>query len=755
MKYLIVNTESFQSGEIPECVKSYIRKYRDPFIILDECFVAGTPVDTLLDGVVKSKPIETVSIGDSIKNAVGLDTVVGIKKTEVTKLVRIKAEGRIFTCSENHPFLTLYGWRYAKNIRAEDYLISTEEAMRILWGCFHSKTTSSEISEVLLKELLRSMADVESTCPGPYIYEDSEQEDFGVEKSFSSFSDSRSYTRFDKDKKLEAYVKEIIGGKDDQYEVSKRNTEKSTYTWRERVSYTRTCNKATVSTVGRMVSRIRSFFRETNSRLSDLLQARFSKHKNEVRYRTGRVLALREAKAFRCEEGLEAKRVRVDSVEILEQGSAELDSYRDAEGRIYCYDLKAAWHQSFSVNGVLVHNCSKIKSNRALPEAKKSKRTQSIRKLNKFGHRCILTGTFISKSPVNAWDQMEFLNKNYFGEDMYSFENKYCIMIRLPIGRGIRTLITEEIYNNIHKGLNKTYKLRGADGLQSQMEAYVNRFSISQRKLMWIMEHKEFSPFMNVEDVFKRIEPVCMIVKKKDALDIPDKVYKTISIPASPEMEKLYKQLVDTGFTDDIAVAGNGISMYHRLQDVVNGYIPVDNPDEEGSVVLHRQKSNIKIETLLDELDDIDLNEHQVVVWSNRKLFLHDIAESLQKEEISCAVYDGDTSQKDRAKIQEDFESGKLRVFLANQKSGSFGLDWIKSADYEIFCANDYSVETREQAEDRVHRGGIGDVKKTIIDIVVSGTVDEKVTANLKLGKELIHAGKTDKAVFAYEEVIF
>ena len=404
---------------------------------------------------------------------------------------------------------------------------------------------------------------------------------------------------------------------------------------------------------------------------------------------------------------------------------------------------------------LVLDESSKIKSNRALPAAKKSKRTQAIQKLNKFGHRCILTGTFISKSPVNAWDQMEFLKKDYFHEDIYSFENKYCIMIRLPIGRGIRTLITEEIYNNIYKSLHKTYKLRGADGLQSQMETYVSRFSVSQRKLMWIMEHKEFSPFMNVEDVFKRIENVCMIVKKKDALDIPDKVYKTISIPASAEMEKLYKQLVDTGFTDDIAVAGNGISMYHRLQDVVNGYIPVEDPDEEGSVILNRQASNIKIETLLDELEDIDLNEHQVVIWSNRKLFLHDIAIALQKEDIECAVYDGDTSQKTRAKIQEDFESGKIRVFVANQKSGSFGLDWIKKADYEIFCANDYSVETREQAEDRIHRGGIGDVKKTIIDIVVAGTVDEKVTANLKLGKELIHAGKTDREVFAYEEVIF
>jgi DNA polymerase III gamma/tau subunit len=51
---------------------------------------------------------------------------------------------------------------------------------------------------------------------------------------------------------------------------------------------------------------------------------------------------------------------RVDSVEILQLGDPRLDKYRDEKGDIYFYDLEVARHPSFSVEGLLVHNCHKM-----------------------------------------------------------------------------------------------------------------------------------------------------------------------------------------------------------------------------------------------------------------------------------------------------------------------------------------------------------------------------------------------------------
>ena len=68
---------------------------------------------------------------------------------------------------------------------------------------------------------------------------------------------------------------------------------------------------------------------------------------------------------------------------------------------------------------IILDESSKIKTNEPCKESKKSKRTQAVLKLNKIGERCILTGTFMSKSPVNAYDQMKFLKDDFFPETIY------------------------------------------------------------------------------------------------------------------------------------------------------------------------------------------------------------------------------------------------------------------------------------------------------------------------------------------------
>ena len=393
----------------------------------------------------------------------------------------------------------------------------------------------------------------------------------------------------------------------------------------------------------------------------------------------------------------------------------------------------------------ILDESSKIKTNRACRDVKKSKRTVAIQKLNKYGHRSILTGTFLSKSPVNAYDQMEFLQKGFFEENMYQFESKYVITITLPIGRGCKTVIPEDVYAKVHKRLNKAYKEGGSERLQLAFEAVFNAYKIGETKQRHIMDHEEYTPFINVKDLYARIAPVCMVVRKHDALDMPAKTYVTRKVCLTKEMADMYKELLSQGFTEELTV-DNTLSLYHRFQDICNGYIPFDNA-ETGKVELKRQAENVKLDELLETIDEIGSEEHQIVVFANRTLFLEDIHKAVSDLGIPCALYNGNTSSEDKAKIKEDCTSGKVRVFIANQASAAYGLDFLKGFSYELFVSNDHSVERREQAEDRIHRGEHCGAK-TIIDIVVEGTVDEKVTRSLLLGKELIKAGKTDKSLF-------
>lgn len=404
---------------------------------------------------------------------------------------------------------------------------------------------------------------------------------------------------------------------------------------------------------------------------------------------------------------------------------------------------------------VVLDESSKIKSNKASRESGKSKRTQAVLKLNTIGHRAILTGTFISKTPVNAWDQLEFLRKKYFEESMFSFENRYSIMVEIPGKRGIKGLISEDMWHKLRKQLKNSYAA-GEYVFDGLVSAYAKRFGLTREDCMHIIKHEKYTPFRRLKELYERIKDDVMIVKKKDVLDLPPKVHTRIAVTATPEMTKLYKDLVNLAYIDAAdGATTQGISLYHRFQDVCNGYIPLEEEDEEGNkkITLTRQKSNPKIETLIEMLEEIDMKQHKVVVWSNRKLFLNDIYEAVTEAGYTACKYDGDTKPLEKKDIESRFRAGEIQVFIGNQGSGAYGLDWIKEADYMFFMSNDYSVEKREQAEDRIHRGGITS-SKAIYDIVVAGTVDDKVSASLKLGKELIHSGVTDCSIFDLQNAI-
>jgi hypothetical protein len=101
----------------------------------------------------------------------------------------------------------------------------------------------------------------------------------------------------------------------------------------------------------------------------------------------------------------------------------------------------------FPQSFIVLDECSKIKTNTPMKETDKSSRTRTIKLLNKFGHRCIMTGTLMSKSPLNVVDPYNFLKEGYFPESMWALAEAYCIMETIRTGRGRRVLISQKDYN--------------------------------------------------------------------------------------------------------------------------------------------------------------------------------------------------------------------------------------------------------------------------------------------------------------------
>ena len=400
---------------------------------------------------------------------------------------------------------------------------------------------------------------------------------------------------------------------------------------------------------------------------------------------------------------------------------------------------------------IILDESSKIKTNNPCKDSKKSKRTQAILKLNRIGERCILTGTFMSKSPVNAYDQMNFLCPNFFPESMYAFAERYEIRRNLPSVRGARITITQKDYETIRKRLMK-YK-DNPTALYGAMDGVHSFYGISREDCEHIMKNPEYTPFKNMDELWKRIGNTCIKVAREDLFDLPPKVYKTFNIELTKEQLKLYLQLQNQYCTDNITV-DNGLKLYLRFQDVCNGYEPIDHGDtidEQGRVKHNIELKPLSVNPKLDALEEIidDIGSSQIVVWCSRTKLLYDAEKRIKELGYTTGIYDGKIEKKEREAYYEGIKNKKIQIMFVNQASGAYGLDGLKEADYAIYLCNSYSVEQRQQSEDRVYRG---EVKKNkyIIDLICKGTCEDKVTEALKQGKELLDMGVTDVELFKY-----
>jgi len=77
------------------------------FVIVDECFPAGTMISTP-DGL---RAIETIKPGDVVEHALGFGKVRAVSSRQTTDLVKVTlSNGEYFVCTPNHPIFTAEGF---------------------------------------------------------------------------------------------------------------------------------------------------------------------------------------------------------------------------------------------------------------------------------------------------------------------------------------------------------------------------------------------------------------------------------------------------------------------------------------------------------------------------------------------------------------------------------------------------------------------------------------------------------------------
>ena len=313
----------------------------------------------------------------------------------------------------------------------------------------------------------------------------------------------------------------------------------------------------------------------------------------------------------------------------------------------------------------------------------KAKRTINAVRLGKYAHyKRILTGSPVTKSPLDLYSQAYFLDPALLGFSSYfAFRSRYANLVdRTASGR--------------------TFK---------QVLGYKNLTELNESLL-------EFSSR----------------VLKKDCLDLPDKIYLKRSIQTTDEQRRIYKELqrqAKASLSQGTVTITHLITQIIRLHQVSCGFVKLDN----GNIT---EIPNQRLPELLEILEETD---GKVIIWAN---YRHDI-QKIEKElaklygEESIGTYYGDVPQDRREEVINKFQDpdSPLRFFVGNTQTGGYGIT-LTAANTVIYYSNNYDLEKRLQSEDRAHR--IGQTNKvTYIDIVCERTVDEKIVKALRMKQNI------------------
>ncbi|HBG88208.1 MAG TPA: SNF family helicase [Marinilabiliaceae bacterium] len=277
-------------------------------------------------------------------------------------------------------------------------------------------------------------------------------------------------------------------------------------------------------------------------------------------------------------------------------------------------------------------------------------------------YRLTLTGTPIENSLVDLWAQMNLVNKGLLGSLAF-FKRSFI----LPITR------------------------------QNDQE--------KEQRLQRLIQ-----PFL-----LRR-------TKEKVAGDLPPIMEQTLYCDMTPEQESFYER-EKSGVRNSIAQIFEGkssgqnkmiaLEALTKLRQIANHPLMIDKT---------YTGSSGKFEQIIDNLENIIAEGHNVLVFSSFTKDLELLETVLKERKLQYSMLTGKT--KERERVIKEFNN-KASVFLISLKAGGVGLNLTK-ADYVFMLNPWWNPAAEAQAISRAHR--IGQTKSVFVyRFLSSGTIEEKI----------------------------
>jgi len=301
-----------------------------------------------------------------------------------------------------------------------------------------------------------------------------------------------------------------------------------------------------------------------------------------------------------------------------------------------------------------------------------SNRTKNILALRKHAkYRRILTGSPVTKSPLDLFSQCEFLDPWLLGHTSYwTFKSRYAVTRKIQVqGR--------------------------------QVEIVVG--------------------YRNLGELSEKIQPFSKRVLKDDCLDLPKKTFMKHVVEMTKEQKKVYKQMKEEAIAyldGKVLSSATVMTQLMRLHQITCGHFTPD----DGEI------KNLPCNRMTELMDILENVHGKAVIWSHYTHDVRRIIDEIKRVYGDDAVVDyfGQTTSEERsANIKKFQNDDKCRFFVGTTHTGGYGIT-LTAASTMIYFSNGYDLEKRQQSEARIDR--IGQTKPmTYIDIISEDTVDDRI----------------------------
>lgn len=308
------------------------------------------------------------------------------------------------------------------------------------------------------------------------------------------------------------------------------------------------------------------------------------------------------------------------------------------------------------------------------PGAKRSKNVVKVGRNAKY--RRIMTGSPVTKSPLDLFQQCYFLSHELLGHpSFYTFQYRYAVV---------------------------------------------------RERVLSSHSFREVVGYQRLDELQEKLSKFSFRVTKEQCLDLPDKTFLKREVELTVEQKKVYEQMRKLALAtveNNLVSTVNTLTQIMRLQQIVCGHVTLDT----GEVV---SLPNNRLDELMATIQEAS---GKIIIWAHFRHDIHMIKNELQKVYgmNSVATYYGDTPDEERQNIVDKFQDpdSELRFFVGQPRTGGYGLT-LTAAHTMIYYSNGYDLEVRLQSEARIDRVGQTH-KMTYIDLVSPKTVDEKIVKAL------------------------